>query len=92
MLAAYDCLANWLGEAAGMLAKPVPIAISRLIISIHKTAPAMSRIFGSLFLTAILFRDAFRHHKPLSYLLLLGVFLFLCFISDIIRSIIDWLR
>ena len=51
----------------------------------------MSRIFGSLFLTAILFRDAFRHHKPLSYLLLFGVFLFLCFLYDIIRTIIDWL-
>ena len=55
-------------------------------------AKTMSRIFGSLFLTAILFRDAFRHHKPLSYLLLLGVFLFLCFIYDIIRAIISWFR
>ena len=72
--------------------QPVPVAISRFTISTHKTAPAMSRIFGSLFLTAILFRDAFRHHKPLSYLLLLGVFLFLCFLYDIIRSVIDWLR
>ena len=53
---------------------------------------AMSRIFGSLFLTAILFRDAFRHHKPLSYLLLLGVFLFLCFLYDIIRAVFDWLK
>ncbi|GAA3969711.1 hypothetical protein [Hymenobacter antarcticus] len=52
----------------------------------------MSRIFGSLLLTAILFRDAFRHHKPLSYLLLLGVFLFLCYIYDIIRAIFDWLK
>jgi len=52
----------------------------------------MSRIFGSLFFTAILFRDAFRHHKPFFYLLLLGVFLFFCFIYDIIRSIINWLR
>ena len=72
--------------------QPVPVAISRFTISTHKTAHAMSRIFGSLFLTAILFRDAFRHHKPLSYLLLLGVFLLLCFIYDIIRSVIDWLR
>ena len=55
-------------------------------------AKTMSRIFGSLFLTAILFRDAFRHHKPLSYLLLLGVFLFLCFIYDIIRAVIDWMK
>ena len=61
-------------------------------LTTHNTAPAMSRIFGSLFLTAILFRDAFLHHKPLSYLLLLGVFLFLCFIYDIIRAIFDWLR
>ncbi len=52
----------------------------------------MSRIFGSLFITAILFRDAFLHHKPFSYLLLLGVFLFFCFIGDIIHSIIEWLR
>ena len=52
----------------------------------------MSRIFGSLFMTAILFRDAFRHHKPLSYLLVLGVFLFLCFIYDIIRAVIDWMK
>ena len=52
----------------------------------------MSRIFGSLFLTAILFRDAFMHHKPLSYLLLLGVFLFLCFVYDILRAIVNWLK
>ena len=52
----------------------------------------MSRIFASLFMTAILFRDAFRHYKPFSYLLILGVFLFLCFIYDIIRAIIDWFR
>lgn len=43
-------------------------------------------------MTAILFRDAFLHHKPLPYLLLLGVFLFLCYIYDIIRALIDWLR
>ena len=72
--------------------QPISVAISRFTISTPKTAPAMSRIFGSLFLTAILFRDAFLHHKPLSYLLLLGVFLFFCFLYDIIRSLIDWLR
>ena len=72
--------------------QPISVAISRFTISTHKTTPAMSRIFGSLFLTAILFRDAFLHHKPLSYLLLLGVFLFLCFSYDIIRAIIGWLR
>ena len=44
----------------------IPVAISRFAISTHKTAPPMSRIFGSLFLTAILFRDAFLHHKPLA--------------------------
>lgn len=52
----------------------------------------MSRIFGSLFLTAILFRDAFQHSKPLSYLLLLGVFLFFCFLYDILRALIDLFR
>ena len=52
----------------------------------------MTRIFGSLFLTAILFRDAFLHYKPFSYLLLLGAVLFFCFLFDIIRSLIDWLR
>ena len=52
----------------------------------------MSRIFGSLFMTAILFRDAFRHHKPMSYLLVLGVFLLLCFIYDIIRAVFGWLK
>lgn len=52
----------------------------------------MSRIFGSLFLTAILFRDAFLHHKSFSYLLVLGVFLLLCFLFDVIRSLSDWLR
>ena len=72
--------------------QPISVAISRFTISTHKTAHAMSRIFGSLFLPAILFRDAFLHHKPLSYLLLLGVVLFFCFLYDIIRSLIDWLR
>ena len=48
-----------------------------------------SRIVASLFVTGILFRDAFQHHKPLSYLLLLGVFLFLCFLYDIVRAIFD---
>ena len=72
--------------------QPISVAISRFTISTHKTAHAMSRIFGSLFLTAILFRDAFLHHKPFSYLLLLGAVLFFCFLYDIIRSLIDWLR
>lgn len=52
----------------------------------------MSRIFGSLFITAILFRDAFMHHKSFFYLLVLGVFLFGCFILDILQSIYKWLK
>ena len=52
----------------------------------------MSRIFGSLFITAILFRDAFRHHESVSYLLVLGVFLFVVFVIEVIRAIIAALK
>ena len=47
----------------------------------------MSRIIGSLIISGLILRNAFSHHKPLSYLLLLGVFLFFCFIIDILRSV-----
>ncbi|NVO29674.1 hypothetical protein [Hymenobacter lapidiphilus] len=47
----------------------------------------MSRIIGSLIITFALFRDAFRHDKPLSYLLLLGSLLFFALIIDVLRAI-----